>query len=108
MSGRSYAASALARTRVDLLVAGHGRAAAVLAAEAPGIGPIGTPVGARACADALGVPSDAGVLVDVADVDGRPAAVLVVDAGAGHRPTPSTAPAPPAPLASSAVRVVVD
>jgi hypothetical protein len=29
------------------------------------------------------VPSSAGVLVDVADVDGQPAAVLVVDAGDG-------------------------
>ena len=55
-----------------------------LAAEAPGIGPIGTPIGARSCADALGVPATAGLLVDVAEVDGRPAAVLVVDAGQGR------------------------
>ena len=48
-----------------------------LAAEAPTIGPIGTPVGARSCADALGIPSSAGLLVDLAQVDGRPAAVVV-------------------------------
>ncbi len=84
MSGRSYAASSLP-DGVDLLVAGQDELLRSLAAESPGIGPIGTPVGARACADALGIPSDAGLLVDVAAVDGRPAAVLVVDAGAGHQ-----------------------
>ena len=50
-----------------------------LTAESPGIGPIATPIGARACADALGVAASAGILVDVSDVDGAPAAVLVVD-----------------------------
>lgn len=49
-----------------------------LAAEAPSLGPIATSIGARTCATALGVSPTAGVLVDVADVDGRPAAVLVV------------------------------
>ncbi len=49
-----------------------------LSAESPSLGPIATPVGARACADALGIPSDAGILVDVAEVDGVSAAVLVV------------------------------
>ena len=67
------------------LVAGQDEQLRSLAAEAPGIGPIGTPLGARDCADALGIPSDAGLLVDVADVDGRPAAVLVVDSGTGRQ-----------------------
>jgi len=49
-----------------------------LAAEAPSLGPIATPLGARACADALGIPPTADLLVDVAEVDGAPAAVFVV------------------------------
>ena len=49
-----------------------------LAAEAPSLGPIATPLGARTCADALGIPATADLLVDVAEVDGAPAAVLVV------------------------------
>lgn len=50
-----------------------------LAAESPGIGPIATAIGARSCADALGVSPTAGLVVDVSEVDGVPAAVLVVD-----------------------------
>lgn len=50
-----------------------------LTAESPGIGPIATEIGARTCADALGISPDAGILVDVSEVDGAPAAVLVVD-----------------------------
>ena len=82
MSGRAYEAATLGEG-ADLLARGQDELLRSLAAESPGIGPIGTPIGARTCADALGVPSSAGVLVDVAEVDGRPAAVLVVDAGAG-------------------------
>ena len=82
MSGRAYASSALP-DGVALLVQAQDEQLRSLAAEAPGIGPIGTAAGARTCADALGIPSDAGLLVDLADVDGPPAAVLVVDAGAG-------------------------
>lgn len=81
MSGRSYTGSDLAPDARDLAADPGGELLRDLAAEAPGIGPIGTPVGARTCADALGVPASAGVLVDVAEVDGRPGAVLVVDAG---------------------------
>ena len=84
MSGRDYVGSSLS-DGVAQLVAGQDEQLRSLAAEAPGIGPIGTPLGARDCAAALGIPSDAGLLVDVADVDGRPAAVLVVDAGAGRQ-----------------------
>jgi len=83
MSGRSYTAADLADGARELL-ARPPEALPPLGAEAPGIGPIGTPIGARACADALGVPADAGVLVDVADVDGRPGAVLVTATGDTH------------------------
>lgn len=50
-----------------------------LAAESPGIGPIATAIGARSCADALGVSPAAALVVDVSEVDGVPAAVLLVD-----------------------------
>ncbi len=55
-----------------------------LTAESPSLGPIATPIGARACATALGIPADAGVLVDVSEVDGASAAVLVVHSDAGR------------------------
>jgi hypothetical protein len=58
---------------------------AELSAESPSLGPIATPLGARACADALGIPADAGILVDVSEVDGASAAVLVVHSAAGHQ-----------------------
>ena len=55
-----------------------------LTAESPSLGPIATPIGARSCADALGIPADAGILVDVAEVDGVSAAVLVVHSDQGR------------------------
>ena len=55
-----------------------------LTAESPSLGPIATPIGARACATALGIPADAGILVDVSEVDGASAAVLVVHSAAGR------------------------
>ena len=55
-----------------------------LTAESPLLGPIATPIGARACATALGIPADAGILVDVSEVDGASAAVLVVHSGSGR------------------------
>jgi hypothetical protein len=55
-----------------------------LSAESPALGPIATPIGARACADALGIPADAGILVDLSEVDGISAAVLVVHADTGR------------------------
>ena len=55
-----------------------------LSAESPSLGPIATPIGARACATALGIPADAGVLVDISEVDGVSAAVLVVHSGSGR------------------------
>lgn len=57
---------------------------AELSAESPSLGPIATQIGARACADALGIPADAGILVDVSEVDGVSAAVLVVHAASGR------------------------
>jgi hypothetical protein len=55
-----------------------------LSAESPSLGPIATPIGARACADALGIPADAGILVDLSEVDGVSAAVLVVHTDTGR------------------------
>jgi hypothetical protein len=55
-----------------------------LTAESPSLGPIATPIGARACATALGIPTDAGILVDVSEVDGASAAVLVVHSDQGR------------------------
>lgn len=55
-----------------------------LTAESPSLGPIATPIGARSCASALGIPADAGILVDVSEVDGVSAAVLVVHSGQGR------------------------
>jgi len=56
-----------------------------LSAESPALGPIATAIGARSCADALGIPADAGILVDVAEVDGASGAVLVVHSDAGRQ-----------------------
>ncbi len=55
-----------------------------LSAEAPALGPIATEIGARACADALGITPTAGLLVDLVDVDGRPAAVVVATQETGR------------------------
>jgi hypothetical protein len=57
---------------------------AELSAESPSLGPIATPIGARACATALGIPADAGILVDISEVDGVSAAVLVVHSDEGR------------------------
>lgn len=47
-----------------------------LAAEAPTTGPLGTPTGARACLDSLGV-DPSGAVLDLALYEGKPAAVVV-------------------------------
>ncbi len=49
------------------------------------LGPLGTAEGARSCADGVGVPPTDTVVVDLADVDGRPAAVLVATSKSGSR-----------------------
>jgi hypothetical protein len=76
MSGADHTSDGLA-VSASTLAAGPLAPLRDLAAEAPAIGPIGTPTGARSCADALGIPRSAGLVVDVAQVDGRPGAVLV-------------------------------
>jgi hypothetical protein len=59
-----------------------GPALSDLAAEAPSIGPIGTPVGLQSCLEAVGAlgsaPAPDAVSADLATFDGRPAAVVVV------------------------------
>lgn len=55
-----------------------------LASESPAIGPIGTELGARDCATALGVPSDAALVVDLVTHDDSPAAVVVATLGGEH------------------------
>ena len=83
MSGTNYTEEGLevsARSVADADLA----PLADLSAEAPTIGPIGTPVGARSCADALGIPGSAGLLVDLAELDGRPAAVIVALESSGR------------------------
>jgi hypothetical protein len=57
-----------------------------LAAEAPSIGPIATPIGLESCLEAIGAldassPSPEAVSADVATYDGRPAVVVVVTRG---------------------------
>ncbi|HYN68097.1 MAG TPA: hypothetical protein VES93_14510 [Ornithinibacter sp.] len=83
MSGADHAAARLAVTAREL-DDGTLDPIADLTSDSPAFGPIATPTGARACADALGIPSNAGILVDVAEVDGVSAAVLVVHAADGR------------------------
>ncbi|MGE9808352.1 hypothetical protein [Janibacter sp. G1551] len=47
------------------------------ATEAPGIGPIGTPLGASDCLERLGIDPLGGLWVDLGTVDGAPAALIV-------------------------------
>lgn len=55
-----------------------------LGAEAPAIGPIGTPLGAAECLAAIGAADAARAMVDLALFDGSPAAVVVTESK-GHR-----------------------
>ncbi len=87
-SGTAYAASRLVEQ-----AAGLGATFSVKAAPAPqaparadGTDPstvLGTATGARACALALGIPDDEGIVVDVGSVDGRPGAVVVARSASG-------------------------
>lgn len=81
MSGRSYTAAGLA---AEVGSATPATPTTPLTAESPGIGPIGTEIGVRSCLVALGLPRDSAARVDLALVDGAPAAVLVVTAGRGR------------------------
>lgn len=74
-SGRAYTATQLA-TQLD--ISPSAPPAIPLTAESPGIGPIGTEIGVRSCLGALGLPRDSAADVDLASLDGTPAAVLVV------------------------------
>ncbi|NUO90148.1 MAG: hypothetical protein HOQ18_04895, partial [Dermatophilaceae bacterium] len=73
-------------TRARALLDHPGQALRDLAAEAPGIGPIGTPIGLEACLEAIGAldashPSPEAVSADLATFEGRPAVVVVVTNG---------------------------
>ncbi len=83
LTDRAYASGDLA-AGARLTAAGTGEEMRDLAAEAPTLGPIATPIGARACADALGISPTAGLLVDLARVDDRTAAVLVATEETGR------------------------
>ncbi|GGL39911.1 hypothetical protein H9L10_13580 [Phycicoccus endophyticus] len=92
-SGRDYSTASLAeQVRASLPWDGTGRRASSAPtmqaqAEGPGkaLGPVGTAAGARSCAQGLGVPDRDTVVVDLAVVDGSPAAVLVATAESGRR-----------------------
>jgi hypothetical protein len=93
-SGRQYTAAGLAEeVRATLPWDGTGRQPAVAPTTSPtastdreaGFGPLAGAAGARACADGLGVPQSDTVVVDLAAVDGRPAAVLVATSAEGER-----------------------
>jgi hypothetical protein len=97
MSGAEHSSDALAAAASALVTTTY-PTVTPLTAEAPGIGPIATAIGARTCADALGISPDAGILVDVSEVDGAPAAVLIATDGGPQTSatSSSSAPAPPA------------
>ncbi|WP_048552186.1 hypothetical protein, partial [Nostocoides japonicum] len=79
-SGHAYTAATLGRdvTRLGATAGLH-----PLTSDTPTTGPIGTAKGAWACATALGVPSDARLVVDVATFAGKPAAILRVETSTG-------------------------
>lgn len=81
LTGHRYDSKNLG-TQAAQLLRGTLPTVAPLGAEVPSIGPIATKVGLRGCAAALGLEPTAGIAVDVATVDGTPAAVLVVSQGA--------------------------
>ncbi|QIM22401.1 hypothetical protein G7075_16770 [Phycicoccus sp. HDW14] len=95
-SGRRYTAAGLAtEVRASLPWDGTGRepTTAPSGSESKGArpdretayGPLSSADGARACAEGLGVPVADTVVVDLADVDGRAAAVLVATTAEGKR-----------------------
>lgn len=75
-SGVAYTTAGFA-TQVRSLSAVRSQQLPALASESPGLGPITTPIGARDCASALGIPTDRPLLVEVATFDGKPAVVLL-------------------------------
>ncbi len=78
LSARTYTSAGLG---TQLQGAEVGPQTGPLTAESPAIGPIGSEEGVRSCLEALGLPRSTGADVDLAFVDGAPAAVLVVTLG---------------------------
>ncbi|MEO7448869.1 MAG: hypothetical protein ABI336_11410 [Humibacillus sp.] len=79
LSTTDYTAGTLA-ARARALLDAPATALPDLAAEAPSIGPIATPVGLASCLDAIAAGPGA-VTVDLATFEGQPAAIIVVTAG---------------------------
>ena len=77
LSTTAYDSGTLA-TRARALLDHPGAPLTDLAAEAPSLGPIATPIGLASCLAALGVGSPTSVSADLATFDGRPAAIIVV------------------------------
>ena len=77
LSTTAYTASSLPQ-QVRRLLTTPGTPIQPGAAEAPSLGPIATQIGLDSCLDALGVKAAQAVSVDLATVDGRPAAVIAV------------------------------
>lgn len=77
-SGRAYTSAALS-TQIESRESAP--TTSPLAAEAPGIGPIGTEIGVRSCLEAIGLPRDTAADVDLGTLDGTPTAVLLVTLG---------------------------
>lgn len=84
MSERAYAVDTLAEGAREALTA-KDVSVRDLAAESPAIGPIGTPIGARDCASALGIATTATVLTDLGTSAGMPVALVVATAPDGTR-----------------------
>ncbi|XVX20285.1 hypothetical protein ACQP1U_18750 [Actinomycetota bacterium] len=82
VTGAAYRSADLATQARDL-VASTATPLPPLASESPGLGPITTPLGLRDCARGLDLPGDATLVLDIATVDGRPAAVLVATSAGG-------------------------
>ena len=82
-SARAYTSGSF-DAQAEALLASPGDAAAPLSAEAPSIGPIATEVGLRSCLSALTTEAWTTATADLGTFDGQPAAVVVLDTGAGH------------------------
>lgn len=75
-----YTQAALA-VQAAVLWAAPGPSLPPLAAEQPGIGPLGTPAGLAGCLDALGLDAPERTMIDFALYEQRPAAVLITRTG---------------------------
>ena len=76
ISNRSYAAQTLA-LQAAATVANPGPTTLPLVGESPSVGPIATPIGARDCASALGVPTSSAVVADLGTTEGEAVALIV-------------------------------